>query len=71
MSKPDWSDAPENMNWVAQDANGQWWWYEKMPKVGACSWLSGGCEIEPSVEAKPSRQWRSSLVGRPRSQEQH
>ena len=30
--KPDWSDAPEWADYLAQDANGTWYWYEGKPK---------------------------------------
>lgn len=26
MNKPDWKDAPEWANWLAQDGEGQWIW---------------------------------------------
>jgi len=32
MNKPDWDDAPEWANYVAQDHDNTWWWYEKEPE---------------------------------------
>lgn len=29
--KPDWKDAPEWAQWLAMDADGAWYWYEKHP----------------------------------------
>lgn len=29
----DWSEAPEWANWVAIDANGEWFWFENEPKI--------------------------------------
>lgn len=31
MNKPDWKDAPEWAKWVAQDADGDWYWWEGLP----------------------------------------
>lgn len=31
MSKPDWKIAPEGMNWLAQDRNGEWFWWLHEP----------------------------------------
>lgn len=30
-SVPDWDDAPEWAEWLAQDGNGAWYWYEERP----------------------------------------
>jgi hypothetical protein len=32
VSKPDWKDAPEWAQHLAQDANGKWFWFECLPK---------------------------------------
>jgi len=29
--KPSWDNAPEWANWLAQDANGDWYWYKERP----------------------------------------
>jgi hypothetical protein len=29
--KPDWKDAPEWAAFVAQDADGDWYWFEERP----------------------------------------
>lgn len=29
--KPDWKDAPEWAQYLAQDGDGDWWWYEQQP----------------------------------------
>lgn len=31
--KPDWKDAPEWAQWLAQDSDGDWWWYAVEPLV--------------------------------------
>lgn len=30
--KPDWKDAPEWANWLAEDSNNGWFWYEFKPE---------------------------------------
>jgi len=41
MSKPDWKNAPEWANWLAQDNNGNWYWYEYKPITdGLMTWRS-------------------------------
>lgn len=32
--KPDWKDAPEWAKFLAEDADGTWWWYEAEPEQG-------------------------------------
>lgn len=41
---PHWIDAPEWAQWLAQDSNGEWLWWETMPVlvVGTSAWTSGG-----------------------------
>lgn len=38
MSKPDWKDAPEWANWLAQDKCGEWFWYEYKPDLRGSTW---------------------------------
>lgn len=38
MSKPDWKDAPEWAQWLAQDENGKWFWYEREPSKDQAQW---------------------------------
>ena len=30
---PDWSQAPEGWDWLAQDADGRWFWYRSAPQL--------------------------------------
>ncbi len=43
MSKPHWDDAPNWAEWLAQDSDGEWFWYEKSPflPVGSAGWVGG------------------------------
>jgi len=55
---PDWA------KWVAQDKNGDWWCYERMPRIsdmGPFEWsFSGGdCELLGTFEPNPN--WRETL----------
>lgn len=43
MIKPDWKDAPEWANYLAQDECGAWWWYECEPSY--CSFNNCWFEI--------------------------
>lgn len=36
--KPDWKDAPDWANWLAMDADGEWWWYERKPEFFGSYW---------------------------------
>jgi hypothetical protein len=41
--KPDWKDAPEWAMWLAQDEDGDWFWYENKPvRVGGVWGAVGG-----------------------------
>lgn len=62
MSKPDWNEAPEWANFLAQDSNGAWSWFEQEPLVGdSGGWrcLYGDCE-----EAASNPKWQSTLEQR-------
>lgn len=41
--KPDWKDAPAWAQYLAQDFNGEWFWYENKPYMGDMSdWVING-----------------------------
>lgn len=62
--KPDWNDAPEWAEWLAMDADGQYWWFEKEPKFEDEEWNTNQYEyrgemervrtLEPHLEQRPS-----------------
>jgi len=61
--KPDWKDAPPWAQWLAMDADGEWYWYEKEPgkrisMFGSC----GGLIEHASIDAI---NWRETLEQRP------
>lgn len=39
MNKPNWKEAPEWANYLAQDADGAWYWYEDEPKIEGNQWI--------------------------------
>lgn len=38
--KPDWKDAPAWADYVAMNASGNWWWFQKKPK-----YIGGHCRV--------------------------
>ena len=61
--KPDWKYAPEWANWLAMDADQEWFWFENKPVFESGIWRRDGgrCtdagwyteECEDSLESKP------------------
>lgn len=65
MTKPNWNDAPEWAQWLAQDFNGDWCWYEEMPmsddKIE--KWLSLGKTWQKLYSYNSN--WKQTLEKRP------
>src|SRR6056297_3729034 len=38
--KPSWDDAPDWANWLAQDDEGQWFWYQHCPTCKDGVWAN-------------------------------
>jgi hypothetical protein len=38
LNRIDWENAPEWANWLAQDHDGGWWWFENKPSLGTHCW---------------------------------
>lgn len=65
-SVPDWNDAPEWAQWVAQDSGGDWFWYEKEPEKANFTWYSEvDTEAIFSVNGPKNPNWRNTLEQRP------
>ena len=62
MNNPSWKDAPEWANWVAQDRNGDWFWYEHEPMTFKCSW---GAHDRVELASKPIEDWETTKQPRP------
>ena len=62
IEKPNWNSAPEWANYLAQDENGDWYWYEDQPEAGYNQWYTrSGRSREAAVD------WKTSLETRPKS----
>lgn len=69
MAKPDWKDAPEGMRYLAQDADGDWFWWKAKPVVSEIDdfWMPTKF---PSTHARAGRDlpnpgWTKTLERRP------
>jgi len=42
--KPDWNspDCPRWANYLAQDVDGGWFWFQNKPTYGQFGWMHGG-----------------------------
>jgi hypothetical protein len=60
--KPDWKDSPEWANWLAQDDDGSWFWFEAEPIVDDGSWVNFK---QRYCAAGNGVGWRDSLERRP------
>lgn len=65
--KPDWKDAPEWAQWLANDMSGDWYWFENKPRLSlrSCLWMpeGGDCAFGEAGLYLPN--WQDSLEGRP------
>ena len=64
MSKPDWNNAPEWADYLAQDHDGIWYWYEEKPyPVSRGRWVvaTGRCCV-----ASTNLDWVRTLDPRPK-----
>jgi len=60
--KPDWKNAPEWANYLAQDEDSRWWWFSSKPKEGDTNWYESEGK---SYMASTSKNWTESLEQRP------
>jgi hypothetical protein len=72
MNKPDWKDAPEWANWLAQDSDGRWVWYHDEPDRMRTCWTSEtgskwayATTKEQAWEATQAQAWEATLESRP------
>lgn len=63
MNKPDWSEAPEWAKYLAQDKDGEWWWFECEPKKESDHWYLARCVGQ--MERAYKEPWAISLEPRP------
>lgn len=64
---PDWNKAPEGFNWLAQDADGKWYWYKTEPVlgVGGGIWRSNSRNQQFAAEGQANLDWFESMQTRP------
>lgn len=62
MNKPDWKDAPEWAQFLAMDADGEWYWYELEPSADESIWWSYG---RYDFAGRSPPRWRDTLEARP------
>ena len=63
-----WSIAPDNAEWAAQSADGDWWWYEVKPKPDEDRWYNDGDLTAGQYFAckdSPNENFKSTLQRRP------
>jgi len=65
--KPDWGSAPEWAQWLAQDEDGSWWWYEFRPEPVFTQemWEIDRGEIAVAGVTEVSGDWHATLEQRP------
>lgn len=55
--RPDWAGAPEWANWLAQDENGKWFWFEREPKPVGNKFDADGLIAHARTDGSPSPLW--------------
>lgn len=63
--KPDWKDAPEWANFLAMDADGDWYWYMAKPQIECPTdsyWANVGRYQKAGHTINP---WQETLERRP------
>ena len=68
--KPNWEDAPEWANWLAMDADGEWYWFEEEPEIEGDGWdLYKSMQQNRHELASAGRCWTQSLERKPGHQQ--
>lgn len=64
-NKPNWNDAPEWANYLAQDKTGRWWWFKDEPVIRGEQWR---LDAFTTMEAYylDDEVWKSTLQSRPK-----
>lgn len=68
--KPNWKDAPEWANWLAQARHGSWWWFGNLPEpddsIG--TWIpkfNGDCLIACQSTHQYIKYWMHTIEKKP------
>lgn len=70
MSKPLWRDAPEDAKFLAQDRDGDWYWWSQEPVIAESLdyWMPGRGNETPAFivqHLEIVEGWKESLEARP------
>ena len=71
MNKPDWKDSPEEANYLAQDRDGDWYWWTVMPRAATHLWIPESGDDNEAIPASASNEynetegWDLTLEARP------
>ena len=66
--KPDWKDAPEWAEWIAQDYPGIWSFHQNEPKPTRGIWDSTANVLTVAMKGERvnNEEWKSTLERRPK-----
>ncbi|WP_394064674.1 hypothetical protein [Alcaligenes sp. WGS1538] len=64
---PCWDQAPAGWDWLAQDEDGQWYWYGVTPSpgIGGGVWRAPSRLQKPAGQGRPNPAWAQALYQRP------
>ena len=78
-NKPNWDDAPDWAEWLAQDADGEWAWFREPPHLdqnGSKTWIVSNPDGQPlptwvkAGSGKTNPNWRKTLEPKPDTKHQ-
>ncbi|TEA78887.1 hypothetical protein [Allopusillimonas ginsengisoli] len=69
-SAPNWADAPDGWDWLAQDDDGKWFWYavEPQPGIAGGIWRSPRRKQQFALQGQPNPRWYETCQQRPAAQ---
>lgn len=65
QNKPNWADAPEWANWLAQDEDGVWFFHEVKPNQDIDGFYSNTMQDTPKEKGEVIGNWQDTLEKRP------
>lgn len=62
-----WDHAPAGWNWLAQDADGKWYWYGQAPQlgVGGGIWRANSRLQQFAAQTAAPNSWPDTVYERP------
>lgn len=66
QQKPSWDDAPEWANWLAQNEDGTWFWFEEKPVIPTDGFFTNGRNNLRSEPVFSNTNWQQTLEQRPK-----